>query len=336
MKVSEWRKQIENGNAKKALPLLSFPGVQLLGVSVAEMISSSDLQAACIKAVSDRTDNLAAVGPMDLSVEAECFGAMCEKTRDEVPTVIDILVKNEDDADKLVVPDVNAGRTSLYVEGVRKAKNLIKDKPVFGGIIGPYSLAGRLVGVSESMLYCYDEPDLLKKVLEKTTAFLISYAKAYKSAGADGIIIAEPLAGLLSPAMAEEFSSVYTKRIVDSVKSDDFYVIYHNCGNAVLTMMDSLLGIGADAMHFGNAVDMIDVLALVGDATVMGNIDPAGEFTTGTEQSIRKVTADLLEKCGDKKNFVISSGCDIPPAANWNNIDAFFDEVKKYYSKRNK
>ena len=83
-------------------------------------------------------------------------------------------------------------------------------------------------------------------------------------------------------------------------------------------MMDSILATGAAAYHFGNAIDMADALALVpSDTVTMGNIDPAGEFRNGTPESIRKATLDLLAKCGSYPNFVISSGCDIPPLSKW-------------------
>ena len=61
----------------------------------------------------------------------------------------------------------------------------------------------------------------------------------FKEAGADGIVMAEPLAGLLSPALAEEFSAPYVKRIVEALQTDDFLVIYHNCGNSTIQMIDS-------------------------------------------------------------------------------------------------
>ncbi len=60
----------------------------------------------------------------------------------------------------------------------------------------------------------------------------------------------------------------------------------------------------------------------------MGNIDPSGEFKNGTPESIRKETLELMSKCGKYDNFVISSGCDIPPLSRWENIDAFFKAVK--------
>ena len=49
---------------KKPLPILSFPCVSLLGVTVRELISDSDLQAKGMKAVADRVDAAAAVSFM--------------------------------------------------------------------------------------------------------------------------------------------------------------------------------------------------------------------------------------------------------------------------------
>jgi len=67
--------------------------------------------------------------------------------------------------------------------------------------------------------------------LEKATSFLIAYAQAFKDVGANGIIITEPAAGLLSPLMCASFSFEYIKKIVDAVQDDHFMVILHNCGN---------------------------------------------------------------------------------------------------------
>ena len=46
-------------------------------------------------------------------------------------------------------------------------------------------------------------------VLQKVTEFLINYCNEYKKVGANGIVMAEPLAGLLSPDLAQEFSADY-------------------------------------------------------------------------------------------------------------------------------
>lgn len=314
------------------MPILSFPSVQLLDISVKELIASSDMQASGMKMIADRIDSAAAVSMMDLSVEAEAFGASVRFSDDEVPTVVGTLITDEDEAEALVVPAVNAGRTGLYIEAIRKACAQIADRPVFAGMIGPYSLAGRLLDVSEIMILCYEEPDMVHTVLRKATDFLIAYANAYKETGAAGIVVAEPLAGLLSPSLMEEFASPYMKEIVDAVQTEDFAVIYHNCGNAVEMLADEIISCGAAAYHFGNAVNMKTMLEkMPSDVLVMGNIDPVGELRNGTPASVYAKTMALLTECSAHGNFVISSGCDVPPMAKWENIDAFFKAVHDFY-----
>ncbi len=239
--MKQWLSDMIASDRKTALPILSFPSVSLLGITVRELISDSDRQAQGMKLVAERVNAAAAVSLMDLSVEAECFGATIRVSDEEVPTVIGRLVNDEDEANALEVPAVGAARSGLYVESIRKAVEIINDRPVLAGIIGPFSLAARLLDVTEIMMDCYDEPDMVHTVLEKCTAFLIEYAKAYKDAGANGILMAEPVAGLLPPALEEEYSSPYVRQIVDAVQDDAFIVVYHNCGDNVLRMTDSTL-----------------------------------------------------------------------------------------------
>ena len=40
-----------------------------------------------------------------------------------------------------------------------------------------------------------------------------------------------------------------------------------------------------------------------------------------------------MNACCKYPNFVISSGCDIPPASKWENIDAFFKAVDEFYGR---
>ena len=332
--MKAWLADMLAAEKKTALPILSFPSVSLLGVTVRELISDSDRQAEGMKLVADRTKSAAAVSLMDLSVEAECFGATIRVSDEEVPTVVGRLIHDEEEAEALEIPAVGTARSGLYVDSIRKAVQLITDRPVLAGIIGPFSLAARLLDVTEIMMDCYDEPDMVHAVLEKATAFLIEYAKAYKAAGANGILMAEPVAGLLSPALEEEFSSPYVKRIVEAVQDDSFIVVYHNCGDNVLRMTESILSTGADAYHFGNSIDMADMMArMPADTVVMGNVDPAGVLRQGTPETVRAATLEVMSKCCSYPNFVISSGCDIPPATPWENLDAFFASVEEYYGK---
>ena len=332
--MNAWLEALRTAPVKKALPVLSFPAVQLMNITVSELISSAEAQAQAMELVAQRTDAAASVSLMDLSVEAECFGSQIRVSDEEVPTVVGSIVAAEEEAQALGVPAVGAGRSGLCVEAIRLASQRITDRPVFAGVIGPFSLAARLMDVTEAMVLCYDEPDMVHILLEKATRFITDYCRAFKEAGANGVVIAEPVAGLLSPALEEEFSAPYIKKIVDAVQDDTFLVIYHNCGGAVIRQIDSILSTGAAAYHFGNAIDMAEMMTHIPAGTVaMGNVDPAGEFRNGTPESIRAATWKVMEACCQYPNFVISSGCDIPPLSRWENIDAFFAAVAEFYAR---
>lgn len=335
MNMNKWIGKMIFDEDKKALPILSFPSVQLLFVTVKELVTDSNYQALGMKMIADKYQMPAALSFMDLSVEAEAFGANSVYAVDEVPTIIGHIIETDEEAEALKVPQVGAGRTGICVDGVRKALKLITDRPVFAGCIGPFSLAGRLMDVNEVMLYCYEEPEMVHKILRKVTDFLIDYIMEYKKVGAHGIVMAEPLAGMLSPQLIQEFSTNYVKEIVDKTQDEGFIIIYHNCGNYVVQLAEQIVDTGCKAFHFGDAIDMRKIMKLMpSDCLVMGNVSPSKQFRNGTPNSVRIETVRVLESCKEFRNFVVSSGCDIPPLTEFDNIDAFFEAVNSFYYKQ--
>ena len=116
--MKSWMQDLYRAEKKKTLPILSFPCASLLGVTVRDLIASSDLQAKGMKLIADRTDALASVSFMDLSVEAECFGSTVHFADDEVPTIIGRVIETPEDADDLTVPTVGCARSGIYIDAI--------------------------------------------------------------------------------------------------------------------------------------------------------------------------------------------------------------------------
>jgi uroporphyrinogen decarboxylase len=328
--MREWSKKITDSKERLSMPIMTYPGLQLAGKSIMDIIQNGDDQFSCIYELSRKYPSAAAMTVMDLSVEAEAFGSSIRYSSNEVPTVTGSIANSEESALNLKIPKPGSGRTGAYIRAAALSAQKISDRPVFGGQIGPFSLACRIYDMTEIMVALFDEPDTVHILLEKAASFLSEYAGEFKKAGANGIIMAEPAAGLLSPEQCAEFSSSYVKRIVDAVQDDSFMVLLHNCGNTV-KLVPSMLSTGAMGFHFGNAVDMADILPQIPpDRLAFGNIDPARVFKNGTEDDVRQKTQELLEKTSGYSSFVISSGCDIPPGTPIENIKAFFDTVESY------
>ena len=63
---------------------------------------------------------------------------------------------------------------------------------------------------------------------------------------------------------------------------------------------------------------------------VMGNIDPVGVFKLGNAEKVEEATTELLQATDSAANFVISSGCDVPPLTPFANIEAFYNAIDKF------
>lgn len=313
-----------------AMPVMTHPGIELMGKTVRQAVSDGTLHYEAMHLLSDRYATCAAPAIMDLTVEAEAFGATLNMPDNEIPTVVGRLVTDADSVRALKVPELTAGRLPEYIKANQLAAKNITDRPVLGSCIGPFSLAGRLYGMSEIMLDIYMQPDVITELLEKCTELILSYARAQKEAGDGGIIMAEPAAGLISNDDCLTFVTPYVKRVVDALQDDSFIVVLHNCGNTG-ACTQAMLATGARAHHFGDKIDMLAALEqLPRDVIGMGNLSPVTVFRMGNAGEVKKATLELLRRTADYNNFIISSGCDTPPHSPIENFDAFFEAVQEF------
>ena len=328
--MRQWVADVIQRKEVTALPVMTHPGIELNGHTVREAVSNGTVHYEAVKTLADNYATVAAATIMDLTTEAEAFGAEIAFSDDAVPAVIGHMLKNVDDIRRLEVPSLFAGRIPAYLKANLLAARNITDRPVFAGCIGPYSLAGRLYDMSELMMLIFENPDAAHQLLSKCTMFIKKYCEALKETGVGGVVMAEPAAGLLSDEDCQTFSSDYVKYIVEQVQSDDFIVVLHNCGNTGHCTR-AMVSTGAAAYHFGNKCLMEEVIRDVPPtALAMGNIDPVSIFKDGTPEQMRQTALDLLKKMKDYPNFVLSSGCDTPPHTPMANIGAFFGALNEW------
>lgn len=314
----------------KTIPIMTHPGIELIGENVRNAVQNGEIHAKAIQTLNDKYPAAAVTVIMDLTVEAEAFGCAIEFPENDMPHIIGRLLQSAEDIEQLQIPPLTTARVPEYLKANRLAVEAITDKPVYGGAIGPFSLAGRLYDMSEIMVACYLEPDAIAMLLDKCTEFILSYCKELKSLGCAGVIIAEPAAGLLSNDDCIQFSSVYIKKIVEEIQDDTFTVILHNCGNTG-QCTDAMLQTGANAYHFGNAINMVDALEQCPpDVLVMGNIDPVGILKIMSAGQVKSEVLALLDRTKEYPNFILSTGCDVPPHVPLENIQAYYDALQEF------
>ena len=332
MKINmhEWRRQLIASPKTVAIPVMTHPGIEAIGHTVREAITDGDIHAQAIRFLADHFPTGGTCVVMDLTVEAEAFGAPIIFPEDEIASVNGRLLHTIADIEQLQVPSLHTGRISQYLRANALAARDVTDRPVFAGCIGPFSLAGRLYDMSEIMMLTLSEPQAAHLLLQKCTEFILRYCMALKASGANGVLMAEPAAGLMSDDDCMKFSSQYVKQIVDAVQDETFMVVLHNCGNTG-HCTHAMVATGADGYHFGNKCEMAEVMRDVpADKLGMGNLDPVSIFKQGSAEEVYEATTALLDSCKAYPNFVISSGCDTPPHTPMANVEAFFDAIAHY------
>ena len=330
MNMERWIEQVIQQKKVAAVPIMTHPGIELGNRTVREAVTNGQIHYEAVMRLCERYPSAAACTIMDLTTEAECFGAEIEFSDIAVPAVRGRLLNDIKDISRLKVPSLNSGRIPEYLKANLLAAEKICDRPLFGGCIGPFSLAGRLYDMSDIMVLICEEPDAAHELLSKCTEFILKYCLALRETGANGVVMAEPAAGLMSNEQCMDFSSLYVKYIVNKVQTPEFSVILHNCGNTG-HCTKAMVETGAAMFHFGNKCAMCEVMEDVPPTALgMGNIDPVSIFKDAMPAQMKQTVKNLLEQTRRFPNFVLSSGCDTPPHTPLHNIDAFFEALKEW------
>ena len=328
--MKEWAQSLIASPKRVAIPIMTHPGIELCGYPVRQAVTDGAIHAEAIRKLNEAYPAAATTVIMDLTVEAEAFGANIVFEDHSIPTVTGRLVTDLRTVATLPVPGLDKGRVQEYLKANKLSAEAIEGKPVFAGCIGPFSLAGRLFGMSEMLMEMYIAPDTVNLLLDKCTKFIASYLRAIKETGVNGVVIAEPAAGLVSNEDCEAFSSRYIKTIVEELQDQNFMVILHNCGNTG-HCTEAMVSTGAAGFHFGNQANMVEALQnCPKDALVLGNIDPVGIMKMASAEKVSEAVTALLEATKGFPNYVLSTGCDVPPQVPQENIKAFYDALAAF------
>lgn len=314
-----------------AMPLCSYAGLEITGESVEDMLSVPGSQFKAVMAMHERYGTPVLVTAIDPTAEAETYGCEVRLTEKEAPVVVGRLVTDAAGVAALSDPVPGDARTRVPIETAwRLTAEVGEGVPVLGAMLAPFALASQLFGAGEALAAATaDEPDAIEALLDIVTGFLCRYALEFRETGAWGVVVSEA-AGRLAPEAMERFSVPFIKRIVKAVGTEDFAVIPHSC-NATLGHLDGLLAGGPKIFHFGSSMDMAGALARVGEDVVLGgNLDATAVFRKGTPQAAGEATRALLEATRGRRNFFVSSGCDLPPGSPLANLNAFFRAVAEF------
>ncbi len=272
-----------------------------------------------------------AVLPFDVGVEAEALGAELNfyphRTDVVYPTVSRKLAEKAKDLSIQVPADLSrAGRIPLVTKSIGLLKEEVGEEVAIGSwVLGPYTLAGQLVELSDLTKAAFKDTALVRSVLDTLAEALIEIIRIYRQAGADYISVREMGASgdILSPRMFKNLIQPPLERIFSAIESPN---VLHICGDTD-DIVEQMAACGADAISVEPKNHVAETRKNLGpEALILGNIDAFGVMVEGTPEDVDKAVKEAISNGVNG----IWPGCDIWPTVLRENMEALMTAARKY------
>lgn len=309
-------------------PFQGFWALAYSNVTVMESINNPKVAAeAQFRVIDDcHIDGLETMWDWLIPAEVMGCGVKIPETG-TIPTMTHI-INEEGDLDKIEPPDPKVVHDFYRFKAARETTEIMadrigKDHYLIASWPAPFTIAGELRGVEAMMMECFVEEDFIHALVDKSVEISKVFLEQINEWPVDAAVVADPTASgdLVSADDYAKFSLNATKQIVKCLKSGGKEEINHICGNT-FDRIEHVYETGSIAYSVDFQVDMGEaVKKMNGRMAMIGNINPAATIFSGTPESVRKETKEILEK-GGKVGFLFGSGCDIPVGSAYENVHA--------------
>jgi len=241
------------------------------------------------------------------------------------------VVKTEADINALVTTDT-AERLNYVMQALTLTKKELNGRvPLIGFAGAPWTLLCYMVEgkgsktFDKAKQFCFTQPELAHKLLQKITDVTIAYLKAQAKAGADLVQVFDSWSGMLSPADFKIFAQPYLVQIADAVSIDVPVILFPKGSWYALEDLSktSAAGLGLDW-----SVTPTLARRLTGNnITLQGNFDPSKLLAPIPQ--IKKEVKEMIDGFGTRR-YVANLGHGILPNVPVDHARAFVDAVKEY------
>lgn len=210
-------------------------------------------------------------------------------------------------------------------------KHLDNRVPLIGFCGAPWTLFAYMVEgagsktFSKAKKFLYTQPKLAHQALEKITLSSIHYLKGQVAAGANLVQVFDSWAGVLSPAMHNEFSLRYMAMISDELSKLVPVTIFAKDAHFAL---NDIHNTNCSVVGLDWSIDPVTAREIVGfGKTLQGNADPC--LLYADEAIIARETAKMLDAFGPNR-YIANLGHGLYPDTQKEKVKFFIDCVKQH------
>ncbi|NLP48326.1 MAG: uroporphyrinogen decarboxylase [Clostridiales bacterium] len=257
----------------------------------------------------------------DLQMEAEILGCDLVWSETGPPFVSSHPLEESGSVPCLCnLPQKEDGRLPVALDVMHRLKKSIgNDVALYGLICGPFTLASHLRGTNIFM-DMYDDEDYVKDLVEYCAAVCKRISDFYIEAGMDVIALVDPMVSQISSDHFQEFFSSAFSDIFKHIRAQGVFSSFFVCGDATRNI-EAMCQTRPDSVAIDENIELLEAKKITDkyNITLCGNIPLTTVMLHGSQQDNIKCAIDLMDAVGQKRNFILAPGCDMPyalPAAN--------------------
>lgn len=241
------------------------------------------------------------------------------------------VIKTEADIDNLITDGVEDA-----LDYVMKALALTKSElngrvPLIGFAGAPWTLLCYMVegkgskSFDKAKQFCFTQPELAHKLLQKITDVTVKYLNAQVKAGANLVQVFDSWSGMLSPADFKLFAQPYLEQIANGVSQNAPVILFPKGSWYALPELSqsSASGLGIDWSITPELARKMSG----NNITLQGNFDPSRLLAPISE--IKKSVKQMIDGFGTQR-YIANLGHGILPNVPVDHAKAFVDAVKEY------
>ncbi len=264
--------------------------------------------------------------------EAGALGARLEYRDELYPFITRYPISSLTNLNGLRVPDPSRdGPMPQILKGLGMMRREVGDSClVVGCVLGPTTLATQLLGLEKTLFGAADYPEAFENLLDFCVRVQTVYGRAQLDAGAHLVLIFDPCASteVVPPQYFRELEMPRLKEMFDSFRQSGAIASWLHVAGYADGIFRYYPEAGVDIANFDYSTDSATIQSLLPHTCVNGNIKPLSFVEDGPE-TIGKTARQLLEAFSARGGFILSSGCEIPPEAKVENIQAMVAAVTK-------
>ncbi len=272
-------------------------------------------------------------------MDASIYGGEVHCSKNATP-VLKPVINDAEEIDAFIekaekIDFLSAGLIPTYLEWRERIRKDYGVQLQYGDAIkGCATTLGQLCGITNFCEWTLTEPEAIDKLAQCWCDTTIKYVEAIREATGyeptGKFSIMSDVTSFLPPYVYKDLIMERELAVYERFAGGPKDVRYYHADNHLMHILPYLREIGVREFNIDPYVQAKDILDVVPDAVIYGQIPPTQVLLYGTPQDVRECVRRDIEQAGASRQIIICPAGSVNPGTSFDNLRAMCEAVEEF------